>query len=61
MTSDLINDRARITSKAKYYSLFKDFNTKAIGEASPDYLFYSKTASKNILNELGSETKSLLS
>jgi hypothetical protein len=57
---DLINDRARITSKTKYYNLFKDFNTKAIGEASPDYLFYSKTTSKNILNELGSETKIII-
>ena len=46
-------DKYAVKSWDKYQSLFKNLNTKFIGDASPDYLYYSKLISKQIRNELG--------
>lgn len=50
-----------IENKEVYYSLFDNVDQqKAIGEISPDYLYYYKESIKNIKNELGTDVKIII-
>lgn len=49
-----------ITNKGDYYKLFKDVKKKALGDVSPDYLFYYKESINNIINELGRDVRIII-
>lgn len=49
-----------ISSPKKYYDLFKNSTAKAIGDISPDYLYYYEESIKKIKNELGEDTKIII-
>lgn len=49
-----------IADSEDYYNLFKDCNTKVIGDISPDYLYYHEESIKNIKAELGTDTKIII-
>lgn len=50
-----------VNASEEYYKLFNGVNKHtAIGEVSPDYLYYYKHSIKNIINELGNEVKILM-
>ena len=58
---DDIVDNSRILNVQEYYSLFNNSNgEKAIGEASSDYFYHIRNCYKDILTELGNETKIIL-
>jgi len=58
---DKIVDDLRILNEQEYYSLFDSSNgEKAIGEASSDYFYHIKECYKDILSELGNETKIII-
>lgn len=44
----------------EYYDLFKNTDAKAIGDISPDYLYYYEESIKNIKRELGDNTKIII-
>lgn len=50
---DYVNDNAMIKDRLTYFSLYKSFDTKLIGEASPDYLYYANDVIPQIKKELG--------
>ncbi|WP_341327020.1 sulfotransferase [Methylotuvimicrobium sp. KM2] len=49
-----------ISNKKEYYNLFVDKHNKAIGDISPDYLYYYEESIKNIKSELGESVKIIL-
>jgi hypothetical protein len=46
-------DSAIIKNFENYKNLFRNFNTKLVGEASPDYLYFYKNTVDEIYNTLG--------
>ena len=54
-------EHVKIVSNPKdYYGLFKNANVKAIGDISPDYLYYYKESIKKIKKELGNDIKIII-
>jgi len=49
-----------ILDRKEYYDLFQDANAHAIGDISPDYLYYHKESIKKIKEDLGKETKIII-
>lgn len=46
-------DKYMIKTRENYEKLYKDLNNLYVGDASPDYLFYANTTTKEIKNFLG--------
>lgn len=49
-----------ISDYKEYYDLFQETTAQAIGDISPDYLYYHDEAIKKIKEELGDETKIII-
>lgn len=49
-----------ITEASQYYELFSGARTNAIGDISPDYLYYHQSAIPRIIEELGREVKIII-
>lgn len=49
-----------ISNSNEYYSLFKSARGKALGDISPDYLYYFENSIKKIKNELGDKVKIII-
>lgn len=49
-----------VESREAYFDMFKNIEKKALGDVSPDYLYYHQESIKNIKHELGKSVKIII-